>query len=299
MKFLSPYQRARLLLLLAAAGAFTIGLWAGRLLHVPPHAGRQASLMLTPGSAMNVLAAVLATLLAAALGTGVAGIIRFNAGLLTGCVALGALAFRGGNSRYTWQHALAGVKPATAFLVFAIETVFLGLLLGAVWWTLRSLHVAGKLKDRETELMLDTPEHETANELTAFGVQFTVTAVGVLLLAQSDAKIQVIAAVFVGSFAGSAIAHSVFSTGPRSWYWLPPLALAAVSYAVAAISPPTGIDIADPRGPFVGLVRPLPLDYASAGVAGAVMGHWMSRRWQKEREAVAAANTAQGQSATG
>jgi hypothetical protein len=40
------------------------------------------------------------------------------------------------------------------------------------------------------------------------------------------------------------------------------------------------------RGPFAGLVRPLPLDYASAGPAGAILGHWMSRKWQKEREAM-------------
>jgi hypothetical protein len=106
---------------------------------------------------------------------------------------------------------------------------------------------------------------------------------------------QVIAAAFIGSFAGSAAAHSIFATGPRSWYWLPPLVLGAVSYALAGMSPPAGIDIADPRGPFIGLVRPLPLDYASAGVAGAVMGHWMSRRWQKEREATA--NTAREQPA--
>src|SRR5688500_8261421 len=129
MKFLSPYQRARLLLLSAAAGAFTIGLWAGRLLHVPPHAGRQGALMLPPGSALNLVAAALALLLAAALGTAVAGTIRFNAGLLTGCLALGALAFRGGNSRYTWQHALAEIVPNKVFFVFTAETMLLGLLL--------------------------------------------------------------------------------------------------------------------------------------------------------------------------
>jgi hypothetical protein len=47
------------------------------------------------------------------------------------------------------------------------------------------------------------------------------------------------------------------------------------------------------RGPLVGgevggmlpqLGRPLPLDYAALGTAGAVMGYWTSRSWQHERE---------------
>jgi hypothetical protein len=31
----------------------------------------------------------------------------------------------------------------------------------------------------------------------------------------------------------------------------------------------------------VPLARALPLDYASAGPAGAILGYWMSRRWQR------------------
>ena len=33
------------------------------------------------------------------------------------------------------------------------------------------------------------------------------------------------------------------------------------------------------------LARPLPLDYATAGTAGALMGYWTSRKWQHEHEA--------------
>jgi hypothetical protein len=32
------------------------------------------------------------------------------------------------------------------------------------------------------------------------------------------------------------------------------------------------------------LARPLPLDYAGSGVAGSIVGYWVSRRWQHERE---------------
>ena len=32
------------------------------------------------------------------------------------------------------------------------------------------------------------------------------------------------------------------------------------------------------------LSRPLPLDYASVGPAGALIGYWMSRRWHRTRQ---------------
>jgi hypothetical protein len=32
------------------------------------------------------------------------------------------------------------------------------------------------------------------------------------------------------------------------------------------------------------LARPLPLDYASAGPLGAILGYWTSRRWHMMRE---------------
>jgi len=32
------------------------------------------------------------------------------------------------------------------------------------------------------------------------------------------------------------------------------------------------------------LARPLPLDYASLGTAGAILGYWTSRQWQRAKE---------------
>jgi len=42
---------------------------------------------------------------------------------------------------------------------------------------------------------------------------------------------------------------------------------------------PDGIEVGRTSGYFAALARPLPLDYASVGVAGSLMGYWISSRW--------------------
>ena len=37
-------------------------------------------------------------------------------------------------------------------------------------------------------------------------------------------------------------------------------------------------------GTLAALARPLPLDYASLGTAGALVGYWTSRQWQRAKE---------------
>ena len=53
----------------------------------------------------------------------------------------------------------------------------------------------------------------------------------------------------------------------------------ALASATGGYSP-----VGDVRGYAPALARPLPLDYASAGVAGSLLGYWTGRRWQKHRE---------------
>jgi hypothetical protein len=289
MTILTPYRRARLLLLGGVVASFLLYYWASRVMGVPPESGHQASLIVQGAPVASVLVTVVVFAIALAIGTALAGMIRFNAGLLAACLGLAAISLRGGDTRRMWLYAMSVTSANGLFVRFAVEAALLGALIGAAWWVLRGLHIKGTLKDRESESMLDTPEHEAANERAAFGTQLAITAVGIYLLAQSDAKGQALAAVFIASFAGSAVAHTSFSTGPRSWYWLPPIALAFLAYLVCSFSPPeNGLTLANPRNHMlIPLVRPLPLDYASLGTAGAILGHWMSRRWQKDRLAMA------------
>jgi hypothetical protein len=145
------------------------------------------------------------------------------------------------------------------------------------------LYTAGTLKDRETGKMREG-EGGAMTELSSLALQFLVTALGVMLIAQSEAKQQVMAAIFIGSWGGAIIAHMAFGTGTRGWYWLPPLVVGLFGYVLAYLFEPSGLMVADFRGAFAGLYRPMPLDYASMGPAGAIVGHWMSRRWQRDKE---------------
>ena len=41
--------------------------------------------------------------------------------------------------------------------------------------------------------------------------------------------------------------------------------------------------IGEPAGIFASLARPMPLDYASVGVAGSLMGYWVGRKQHRDR----------------
>lgn len=292
MTWLNSYQRARILLLIGSILCFCLNFWAAGFFGIPIRPGYNGSLFLQPSPIFALI--IIACLLNAGMliGTAVAGMIRFNAGLLIGTLALAAFSIRGGSSRSTLFAGLSTVGSPQLFLRFLFELTVLTVLVGQCWLVLRRLHAAGTLKDREGSPVL-TPA-ESAQETSGILIQLIVTAVGILLLAQSDAKQQVLAAVFIASFGGSAISHSTFSTGPRSWYWLPPLLVGMAGYLIAYVTPPAGVATANLSGLTAALARPLPLDYASMGPAGAILGHWMSRRWQKEREAMNQAEQTHG-----
>lgn len=288
MMRISPYYQARGLILMAGVVSLLLAWWLARVLAVPPEPGFQGSLALQRNVVLSFLMCAGIVAAAAGIGTAIAGGVRFNAGLFAAGLALAALSWRGGPTRETFLYALAMRGPSEIFLMMAMEIVLLGLIIGGAWWVLRSMHVSGTLRDRESESMLDTPAHARAIEMTALAVQGAITAGGVVFLGQSDAKMQVMMAVGVGSWAGSAITHSIYATGPRSAYWAPPLVVGLLGYLMAALFLPRGVETANFQGVFVGLIWPLPLDWASAGVVGAVVGHWMSRRWLKERQAMGA-----------
>src|SRR5207248_2584399 len=126
--------------------------------------------------------------------------VRFNAGLLTASLGLAALSFRGGEPRHTILWADSVVGENGMFLRFFGELLVLSLLIGAAWWVLRSLYTRGKLKDRETAGMSQGEGSDVMAEISSLGLQFVITMVGVLLIAQSEAKQQVMAAIFISSW---------------------------------------------------------------------------------------------------
>jgi hypothetical protein len=264
------YYRVRLLLLGAAILCFVLSWYAARMLGLPAYAGFDASLLRQPSPIIAMLVTAVLIGIGAGIGAAIAGQIRFDTGLFTACVGLMALTSRGGGIRHTL---LAAEGPAV-YLMLAIEVTLLFGLLGLAWWVLWSMRHKGWLAADplpEGEQGLDDSLNQ---KLLAGAMQVVATGLLVSVLAQTEQKLQVLAAVGIASWLGTLAAYHLFPTQPSIWFWMGPLVVALMGYLLAWYSPGDWhIGLASH-----GLARPLPLDYAAAGPAGALIGYWMSRR---------------------
>jgi hypothetical protein len=284
MPLLSTYQRNRLLMTLAATAACFLFWFAGAWFGIPRHRGFENSLALQPSAAADLLLTGVVILAATAVGTVLAGSIRFDAGLFAAAVGLAALSCRGGPMRYVTQ--AAGGRGV--FLALALELVVLGALLGLAWFGLWLLYRAGHLRgDALRDGLRDQP-HEIGERVYALLVQAAVMSVIVLLLARTDDKKQVLAAVTVASFAATLMSYAFSPVRPSVWYWAGPFVVGTFGYVVAYLSAGSMESVGWKSGAGGGLLaalaRPLPHDYASLGTAGAIAGYWTSRQWQRAKE---------------
>jgi hypothetical protein len=223
----------------------------------------------SPVSAFAVVAVTLAV--ATLVGTVLAGAVRFEAGLFAAAFGLMAFSLRCG----TMQSVLleAGGNEGV-FVRLAVELLILGLCLGGMWTVLWRLA-------RAVHGRFSTPREKDSgllNSLTATIAQTIATGVFMFLLCQSEAKYQALASVGVASWLGSMIAYKCAPARPSIWYWIGPLLVGLIGYVLAATGQDTNLDIGSPAGTFAALARPLPVDYASLGTAGAILGYWMMRK---------------------
>jgi hypothetical protein len=284
MPLLSTYQRNRLLMALAAAAACVLFWFAGAWVGIPRHVGFENSLALQPSAAADLLLTGIVILVATAVGTVLAGSIRFDAGLFAAAVGLAALSCRGGPMRYVTQ-AAAG---RGLFLALALELVVLGALLGLAWFGLWLLYRAGYHSGDALRDGLRDQSHEVSERVYALLMQVAVMSVIVMLLARTDDKKQVLAAVTVASFAATLMSYAFSPVRPSVWYWAGPVLVGTLGYLVAYFSAGSMESVGWKSGAGGGLLssqaRPLPLDYASLGTAGAIAGYWTSRQWQRAKE---------------
>ena len=284
MPRLSTYQRNRLLLATAATVACFLFWFAGKWFRIPEHTGYEISLALQPSPAVDLVLTGLVLCGATAVGTAIAGTIRFDAGLFAAAIGLAALSSRGGPMRYVTQ---AAAGPGI-FVAMALELLVLGALLGLAWFGLWLLYRGGRLAgDSARDGLADQP-HAPAERIAALLVQVVVTGAVVLLLARTDEKKQVLAGVAVASFCATLVAYAVSPVRPSVWYWAGPILAGVVGYLAAYLSwesaPPVNWKNGVGGGPLAALARPLPLDYASLGTAGSIAGYWTSRQWQRAKE---------------
>lgn len=284
----------RLLLALAALIAGLGFWWVGALVRFPQHPGFNASLLLQPTPAAKVIAVVVAAGVLTLLCTLLAGRVRYDAGW--GCVALGlyALRLRGGPMWTTLDDRSPGV-----FLTLAIELALLGIVLSAAWAVVHILRERGtsssalrrvlELPDARTRIADRKATDESLDQkLLAVAINAGTMAVLMVLLCRSDARAQVFFSVGISAYLATWITHVFIPTRPGAWFWSGPLVCGLIGYLWAWWSTPQPLlNIGQPGGFLAPLARPLPLDYASIGVAAALWRYVSSRTHQMQRVAEA------------
>jgi len=285
-----PSARSRILLLLVAVGAVAAFWWIGQLVGFPRYRGFNASLLLQPMPAAKIAAVAAGFVILAALGTLVAGRSRYDAGWAVAALALYALRLRGGPIESTISD-----RPATIYITLAIELVVLGLILGVVWGVIHVLRERGAASSA-LRRFLELPEARTRladrkaasesidQKALALAIAAATMAVLMMILCRSGERAQVFFAVGISAYVAIWITHAFIPTRPAAWFWAAPILCGVVGYLWAAFgSTPTRLAIGEPGGFLAPLARPLPLDYASVGVAAAAWRYVQSRTHQMHR----------------
>jgi hypothetical protein len=278
--------RPRFLLVVGLALSAAAFVFASRTFRVPAAPHFDASLLAQP-SPRGSLGVVALTLLAGVVvSTVIAGTIRFDAGLFCATAGMIALSVRSGRMGDLLRQSAPTATSPAFFVHLALELVALYAFVAVAWSVLWGLHTGGRLKADEFRDGIEDTDEPLPFKLAALIMQAGVMAVGVLLLAQTDDKSQVIAAVSISAFVGACCAYYMYPISPSPWLWVGPMIVGVAGYGIAYFVTPAGEDAwrtGQLTHGLAALARPIPLDYASAGPAGAILGYWMSRRWHRQR----------------
>lgn len=243
-------------------------------LNLPAWRGFNASLMGQPSVLISILGAIIIAGIGASVSAVILGRIHYEAPILGAACALGAISLRGGGIQYTL---FAG--GSAAFWQMAIESA----LLGAVVLALSPL--SRLLLDRKLlhEQFGTAPSEESLDQhLLGTATHVAMMLVLLRFLLVTTDKAQVVVCVFIAALLGSIVAHRFVPARPAAWFVVSPI-IASIAAQILAGLGSDRVALGEPGGYFAPLARALPLDYASAGVAGALIGYWMRRR--KEHEA--------------
>jgi hypothetical protein len=273
--------RARTLLILAILVCFGIFWCAGALVGFPSWRVPGASLLDQPSLWRGIgelVAAGIAIVVCVVIASFIGGRVRADAGLFAASAGLAALSIRGG----TLGDLLRGGATPGTYLLLLLEAIVLFAILAGAWRVQCRLHHMAGFPPDSAHDGFDEPDEPIEQKLTATVATALGMIVALSILAQTDDKAQVLCAVALAGLIGATIAHTLFPVRPSIWFWTGPLLVAALGYIVAYLWP-QGWQIGVVQGQFAALARPLPLDYASAGPAGALLGYWLSRQWHASR----------------
>jgi hypothetical protein len=231
-----------------------------------PHVRDYAGSLLQGSAILNLLMVAVVYISITAAASIVLGRIRPGIGVFAAAFGLGVISFRGG----TVSTVLRDLSPGTTYGMFLAETVLLAVVAAVGMLISRFLAPLPPLAQMDDEV----PPKMT-DRLLSVGLQTAITLVLVLVLGQSDDKKQALAAVGIASLVATLVADNSLPVGFTPLAVIAPFAAALVGYAWALT--------AGGNSPS-GLVCAVPLDYASFGVAGTMMGHWMTHQWREEAD---------------
>lgn len=257
------------------AGAYVLFWWVGALFSIPADRGFSGSLLKQPivGALLSLLVGGVLLVLTTFVVELIASSYWYFAGPLAASAGLCAWSFRGGSSVYT----LASVHPTTAgpsvFYLLAAECVILGAGFALVWFLLHRFFHLPKVKDQPSFSLIPTPE-----VLRIILTQVVLTGIGVLLLVPTSDKKQALFGVLIAStLASGAVRYFHPNRLPEYWCWAAPLLVGIIGYLLNSFdSSHLAVETGQVTGMFAPLARPLPLDYAGAGVLGALIGLGMT-----------------------
>jgi hypothetical protein len=273
-------RREKYLTALGAVLCFGIFWLAGKEFRIPTETRFSASLFQQPTLLTTVIVIAIVYGACVALSSSIAGMIGFDAGVFCASAGFCALSTRGGPIRFTLMES----PTRQVWLMLSAEVVTLSLIIAAGTLIQRLLLTKGLLHDDDHRHVVNEVRRSIDQRLLALLCNVIVTALCMMLLAESDRKAQVILAVAISSFLGTITAYYFIPTRPSAWYWAAPILVGVIGYGFQYFGNADGWQIGEVRGALAGLARPLPIDYAGAGVAGSVYGYWLSRRWQHQRE---------------
>jgi hypothetical protein len=254
-------------------------------------------------------ALILLVAVATAIGTIVVGRDLPEAGVFAAGIGLAALALRGGSMNAMLAYHVGG-PPGDAFMQqlieqreglmirLALDSVLWAVVMLASWLTMeiirRWLWPASENPTPKPSAKPQAKELATWNSWGACGLSAVVAMLVIwLIITRSPitgiVRGQVIAAVAIGSFAGSAAGRYFFGITDSRWYVAAPLVVALVGYLLGYL----GAELDSPvyanyrelaTTPLHNLARPLPIEYMAVGVPGALAGFWVGRRAEHAAE---------------
>lgn len=274
-EFPQHHRYTQWVLLACAALSYALFWWVAELLGIPAHRGYEGSLLRQPTMAGEIGSIVVA----AGLFIGVTAIITLVArrfwpfiGALAASAGLFSWSFRGGPIRYVLLAPDAVSASTSIFYTLAIELALLGAIVGFTWLVLLPFLL---IKRSESKLRVDRPD---SSVLQAILAQAVATGLLAMLFIPTGEKKQALFGILFAAFIATAICQHYFADERLAkWYWAGPILVGIVGYILNAFigDPHLAAETGRLAGTFAPLARPLPLDYASAGVLGAVAGYWI------------------------